>query len=204
MNYPEEDIARDFHRKLVRRFTDQSPTVEGAGVHWHCTVGKNQRACRINCFDLPDGCDYFTSFKQDAVTVAYARHPSSEEALAAIAEWLDRVDLATLYDRYPFIDATKRSLERIRDEVNTAEPELEKCIEAKLAQQIGDICHNFPSTPTYSRAVAGFRHRFWLRLNEDQCRRNPFRRQVFSLPQKTVPSTSRGLSLLCLSGQAKD
>ncbi|MGR8935287.1 MAG: hypothetical protein ACU837_12980 [Gammaproteobacteria bacterium] len=139
MKYPEEDIARDLHRELVRRFSALSPTLDGVGVHWHCTIRRDDRECRIACFMLPQDREYYTSFQEDSQTIAYSRIPSRDDTLEAVTDWLNGTDLATLYDRYGFIDATKRRLVQIRDQAISAEPELQRSAESELAQQIGDI-----------------------------------------------------------------
>lgn len=138
MKYPEEEIARELHREMVRQFTLLSPTIDGAGVHWHCTIARDDRACRIHCFALPEGREYYTSYQQRTETVAYSRIPSRDETLEAVSDWLNGADLTSLYDRYWFIDATKRRLAQIRDHVITTEPELNKSAESELVQQIGD------------------------------------------------------------------
>jgi hypothetical protein len=138
MKYPEEDIARQLHRELLRRFGELSPTVAGAGVHWRCTVSRDERKCEISCFALRSHPEYFTSFEQRSETVAYARVPSTDDTIAAVADWLNGADLPQLYDRYRFIDAGKRTLEQIRDAVTAAEPELRRLAETELRLHIVD------------------------------------------------------------------
>ena len=139
MKYPEEDIAREFHRELVRRFGALSPTIAGAGVHWHCTVGRDDRECRIHCLTLRNAREYFTSFRQGSEAIAYSRIPSSDDTLRAVADWLNDVDLPEMYDRHRFIDARKRRLEQIRDAVIGAEPDLHGLLEIEFRQNAGDI-----------------------------------------------------------------
>lgn len=139
MKSPAEDIARQLHRELLRRFSELSPTMDGAGVHWHCTVGRDDRECRINCFTLRSDREFLTSFQQASEAVAYARIPSSDDTLAAVADWLNGAGLPDMYDRYRFIDARKRRLVQIHDEVIAVEPELDGLSETKLRQHAGDV-----------------------------------------------------------------
>lgn len=134
-------MARALYSEMLKRFTAFSPTIDGVGVHWHCAVELKDRACLVYCFTLPKGSgrEYYTSYQQRTESVAYSRVPSRDETLDAVADWLNGADLAVLYDRYWFIDATKRRLTQIRDQVIAAEPELQKSTDSALLQQSGDI-----------------------------------------------------------------
>lgn len=142
MKYPEEDYANDLHVELTRRFAPTVPatslSVEGAGVHWHCTAQRGDSVCLIACFDMR-GPEYYTSFERRSQKSGTARIPSRNQTIAAVADWLDGSDLSSLYDRYPFVDQTKRALTHLRDEVLGAVPELKASARVELEHQIADI-----------------------------------------------------------------
>lgn len=140
MKYREEDIARQLHSELVDRFGELSPTVEGAGVHWHCSVVRHVRECQVHCHTCRDDCEFYTYYKLGSETVAYSRIPSSHNTIKAVADWLFGIDLAEMYCRYSFIDEKRRALEWIRDEAIAAEPELQRTSVAELIRHAGDIC----------------------------------------------------------------
>ncbi len=173
MKYPEEGIARELHRQMVRRFSTLSPTVDGAGVHWHCDIGRNNRECRIHCFTLRSDSDreYYTSFQCESEPVAYSRIPSSDQTLEAVADWLNGVELPELYERYSFVDTTKRRLEKILHEVISVASELEKSVESRVIQQIGDIYHLFLRGSNRSCEVSFYGKNEWpdAKFSWDEC-----------------------------------
>ncbi|QDU41291.1 hypothetical protein Mal4_56570 [Maioricimonas rarisocia] len=139
MNFSAEDIARDLYGELMRRFGEMSPTLEGQGLHWHCTAGRDDRDCRIHCHTMRDDCEYFTAFRQSCDVVAWSRISSRDDTLDAVADWLDGVDIPHMYERYRFVDAGKRKLSQIRDDVFAAEPDLPPLCETELRQHAADI-----------------------------------------------------------------
>jgi hypothetical protein len=171
MKYPEEDIARELYREMVRRFPSFSPMIDGAGVHWHSGVDLEDRACRINCFTLPKGREYYTSYQYRTKSVAYSRIPSGDETLEAVSDWLNGADLASLYDRYWFVDATKRHLIHIRDQAIAAEPDLEESTEVELVQQIDDIYYLFFRSSDRACKISFYGKNQWpdAKFSWDEC-----------------------------------
>lgn len=84
MKSPEEDYANDLHVELTRRFASTVPatslSVEGAGVHWHCTAQRGDSVCSIACFDM-SGPEFYTSFERDSQKIATARIPSRDHTI---------------------------------------------------------------------------------------------------------------------------
>jgi len=141
MKYPEEDYATDLHRDLTRRFGSSSPSttvsIKGAGVHWDCTARRADSLCSIDCGDM-EGPEYFTSFERNGEEIATARIRSKEDTIAVVSDWLEGQQLSVLYERYRFVDQTKRALLRIRDDVLANAPESQQCA-PQLQHQIADI-----------------------------------------------------------------
>ena len=140
MKYPEEDIAVDLHSELTRRFgsTPTLVSIDGAGVHWHCTVRRDNSECSIACFTSP-GPEYYTGFKRDSTEIATARIPSRDKTIDAVADWLDGSDLLDLHARYPFVDQTKRALSQLRDDVIASAPALLHSTQCELQHKMADI-----------------------------------------------------------------
>lgn len=138
--YPEENLARDFHRQMVQQFPQLSPTVSGMGVHWHCEIAHGERSCTINCFDNLAGPQYLTAYQRDGQLAAYSRTAAREPLLTAVAAWLEGTTLAAMYARFEFVDQNKRRLIKIRDDAYAAEPALVTDVESELINSIAD--HN--------------------------------------------------------------
>lgn len=140
MKYPEEDVANELHRELTRRFhaTATVVSIEGAGVHWHCTASRGNSQCSIACFTSL-GTEYYTDFKRDGAGIATSRIPSRNQTIDAVADWLDGCELAEIHERYSFVDNTKRTLSRLRDEVMAFAPELRHSAHFSLDHQMADI-----------------------------------------------------------------
>ncbi len=140
MKYAEEDIASDLHAELKRKFesTPTSISVEGTGVHWHCTAERDNSTCSIACFTTL-GPEYYTDFKRDSAKVATARISSREQTVEAVADWLGGCLLSELHGKFAFVDKTKRSLTQLRDDVLSAEPDLKIAASCALDHKIADI-----------------------------------------------------------------
>ncbi|MGL4551452.1 MAG: hypothetical protein ACRC33_09720 [Gemmataceae bacterium] len=123
MTYPEEGHARALHRAL-----EALPGVEasaaGAGVHWSCEASRGGRSCSAHCFDA-DGAEYLLSFDEAEQTHAQGRTGSADEALAAVACWLDGGGVADLHARFAFVDSQRRALESLAAEARRLRPALE-------------------------------------------------------------------------------
>jgi hypothetical protein len=142
MKYVEEEYAKELHRDLARRFAGTVPatevSIEGAGVHWHCTAKRGPSSCSITCFDV-GGPEYLTSFERDSETVAMGRTSSKVDTVNAVDDWLQGRQLSWLYGRFLFVDQTKRALVAIRDEMITRVPELVEAAPSELKHDMCDI-----------------------------------------------------------------
>lgn len=140
MKYPEEDLAADLHRELTHRLASghTSLAIQGAGVHWHCSAIRRNSLCSIACFTTP-GPEYYTVFKRESATIATSRIPSRDQTIAAVADWLDGMELPVLYACYPFVDQAKRALCQLRDNVFDAASVLQQSASCQLEHQIADI-----------------------------------------------------------------
>jgi hypothetical protein len=142
MKYAEEDHANDLHRDLTRRFADSVPatavSIDGAGVHWHCTAKRGHNFCSIACFEV-GGPEYLTSFERDSEKVATGRTSSKLDTVNVVADWLQDQPLSRLYDRFRFVDQTKRALTSIRGDMLARVPELAQAVSGELQHVMCDI-----------------------------------------------------------------
>jgi hypothetical protein len=142
MKYAEEGYAKELHRELTWRFADSAPatavSLDGAGVHWHCTARRGRNFCSIACFDVR-GPEYLISFDRDSARVATGRNSSKLDTVDAVDDWLQGQQLARLYDRFRFVDQTKRALTSIREEMVLRVPELAEAAPAELQHDMCDI-----------------------------------------------------------------
>ena len=139
MKYTEEDLATDLHALLKRTFrsTPTSISIKGAGVHWYCTVKRDDSTCSIACFGL--GPEYYTVFKRDSAKVATARISSKEQTIDAVSDWLDGCELSELHGKFAFVDKTRRALRQLLDDVLSVEPDLQIATSIELKHEIADI-----------------------------------------------------------------
>jgi hypothetical protein len=142
MKYAEEDHAKVLHRDLTRRFADSVPatavSIGGAGVHWHCTAKRGRNCCSIACFDF-GGQEYLTSFERDSDKIAMGRTSSKLDTVNAVDDWLQGQQLSRLYDRFRFVDQTKRALASIREDMTARVPELAEAAPGELQHGMCDI-----------------------------------------------------------------
>jgi hypothetical protein len=127
---------------LTRRFNDTAPrtalSVDGDGVHWHCTAERGDSFCSIACFDV-GGPQYYTSFQRASQKLATGRTSSTEDTLAAVEDWLQGSAVSFLYDRFRFVDQTKRALSGIRDTLIARVPQLRQSVTCEVQHAIADI-----------------------------------------------------------------
>jgi len=142
MKYVEEDHAKDLHRDLTLRFTDSVPatavSVDGAGVHWQCAAKRGRQFCSIACFDVR-GPEYLTFFERDSEKLATGRTSSRIDTINAVDDWLQGQQLSQLYDRFRFVDQTKRTLDSIREDMLAGIPELAEAVAGALQHDICDL-----------------------------------------------------------------
>jgi hypothetical protein len=144
MKYTEEDHAKDLHQYLTRRFAASVPatavSIDGAGVHWHCTLKRGRNLCSIACFDVGVP-EYLTLFERDSEKVATGRTSSKLDTINAVDDWLQGRQLSWLYDRFRFVDQTKRALDSIREDMIARVPELTEATPAELQHDVCYIYH---------------------------------------------------------------
>ena len=136
VEYAEEKYARHLRDKLARRIAslklDAHSSIDGGGVHWHCSTSMTGRSSLVHCFALPqEGPEYLTSFRREGEEIATARTSSPDDTVEAIMDWLNGADLRSLHDRYQFLDRAKRALTQIRDSILKIAPGLENGCELK-------------------------------------------------------------------------
>ena len=108
-------------------------SIEGAGVHWHCSVAIGTRQCVISCFDPSfmnleyKGAEYYTSFESNGTDAATGRTFKRNNTIEAVKEWLDGKTVEELYFQFSFIDKNKRQLEGIKKEIIRLFPQLLEC-----------------------------------------------------------------------------
>lgn len=115
--HEEEKLANDFYRELKQRYASASNidiTIEGAGVHWSCSITQNGRLCKVNCFIKREYTlktpEYYISFKREEKNIAVGRTTERNQILKAIDSWSSGVTLGQLHQEFPFVDFDKRSL----------------------------------------------------------------------------------------------
>lgn len=132
MKFNQEHIAENLYKKLNEHFKDRKEliniSIEGLGVHWHCMVAFQNRACKIHCFeDYNQGNlkgEYLISFKEFNENKAWGRTHKIEEVLTSSATWFSNKGVDFLYQQYEFVDWDKRRVNFIENEFLKYEPKL--------------------------------------------------------------------------------
>lgn len=141
MERAQETHARQLYNKLISNIGPANPdaeiTASGVGVNWRCFVRLAQDTCVVHCVDQR-GPECLTSFQREGEELATARTSSSDDTAEAICHWLDGGTVPSLYDRFAFVDRTKRALIRVRDSLVQQAPGLQNSSE--LQQRGSGIC----------------------------------------------------------------
>jgi hypothetical protein len=144
MKYEQEDHARDLHRGLSEALAPTQPdarlSVEGFGVHWHCTASRGERSGRVFCSD-ERGPEYLVSFKCGNRTDAWGRTRARGDVIAAVAAWIEGQRIEGLWERFLFVDRRKRALEAIRAEAVRCRPALGRCAPSRIERDLCDLCY---------------------------------------------------------------
>jgi hypothetical protein len=118
MERNEQKYAQDLYDGLIARFSPLSEQARiattGGGVQWRCSAQRDSRSCWTGCFEV-GGPEFLTFFEEDGKKIATGRTGSQPETIDAIWTWLDRAPLATMYERFRFVDLEKRQLMDIRE-----------------------------------------------------------------------------------------
>ena len=126
MRFPEEGIARELYARLELHIYDGDPLTElqiqGAGVHWDCTLTSNGRRVVTHCFNGV----YLLLFGEGERVDFTGRTKDLDLVEAAIIDWTTGHPLETLYHRYGFIDRDKRAFAVLKEELERAAPDLAK------------------------------------------------------------------------------
>lgn len=134
MKYKQEYIAENLYSNLQTHFKDSKEPVkiskQGAGVHWNCTVDANNRECKIHCFDTygnkDNSTEYLIAFQEAAKHKMWGRTRNLNETLNSIEDWLNEKTIEWLYEKYEFLDWSKRRILFIEKQLIKHEPELKK------------------------------------------------------------------------------
>ncbi len=124
MKFNQEYIAENLYKKLNEHVKNRKEliniSIEGLGVHWHCMVAFQNRACKIHCFeDYNQGNlkgEYLMSFKEFNENKAWGRTHKIEEVLTSSAIWISNKGVNFLYQQYEFVDWDKRRVNFIENE----------------------------------------------------------------------------------------
>lgn len=194
MRYKEEQYARQLYQSLQKAFlksnsfllrllglmrqTGHKPiiSIEGAGVHWQCTVAKETRSCLIHCFDIDftnvtyKGPEYYTELKTNGQTKATGRTFSQQDTIAAASSWIQGQSLEEVYHQLAFVDIEERKLRALMAKFianYSALHEIQQC----------EIIKDFFSTPTLyfkngdrecSVECVGYDHHMQYNFNWDE------------------------------------
>ena len=139
MKYPQEKYARELHQKLMQQLANPITTIsiEGAGVHWECTLHRGGNSCITHCFDSK-GAEYLSVFKRNSQAIAWGRTASESETLRAIDFWLQGQELAEVSARVPFIDQSKRVLLEMQADIVKRFPQLTS-VEGRIQHDTCDL-----------------------------------------------------------------
>ena len=96
MKFKQAFIAENLYEKLSQHFNKENESIkviiEGAGVHWHCIVAFQNKACKIHCFEDYNQenpkAEYLIIFKDLKETKAHGRTNAIEDVLTSSAAWV--------------------------------------------------------------------------------------------------------------------
>lgn len=162
MKHKQEIQARKLHKLFSDIFSKEMPQtdvqVEGVGVHWTCTVSRNNRRCRINCFGI-DG--YLVCFNLDVDTVSSGRTRDDNELISSVRRWLQGSDLREMHKAYEFVDQRIRFLQKFRNRMASLYPEIEQCANVRIDQIYGDSYYLWFTTQQRSCRVSFYDAQFY-------------------------------------------
>jgi len=142
--YPEEIYANELYERIQKEsFVSElnaKAAISGIGVHWQCTVSKDDIISDTYCFDEGAyGPQYLTFFKSKDETEAVLRTNSIEETVSSVSTWLHFSDVETLYKKHPSVDESKRSLTNLHQIIVRLDPTLAQETEHKLTSSGDDF-----------------------------------------------------------------
>ena len=142
MEYAEEQHARDFYARLEPALSttvpDATVSVSGDGVHWTCRALRAPRQCSVSFFHVFEKAEYLTRFEEPQGGV-WGRTFDRELTIDAVSAWLQNASVADLYDRFAFVEETRRTLEKIEREVLILKPVLSDLTQRQLASEFPDL-----------------------------------------------------------------
>jgi len=131
MIYQQELLARELYADLADRFSTQEPScdvsINGAGVHWHCTVRRQDRSCHVSTYEPPAPA-YWIGFKQGDHYIAGGWTASLDDIQATVRLWIEGSDRATLYEQFAFVDRNSRAIIALRAALLQSWPDLASLI----------------------------------------------------------------------------
>ncbi|MEQ8473631.1 MAG: hypothetical protein RIC35_20705 [Marinoscillum sp.] len=122
--------------------------VEGAGVHWHCSISKsdsNERYAKIHCIEIDrrditnldyKGVMYDVAFYENEVHFTTGRTFIKEVALKSLDDWFNGIQQEALYSKYDFIDSTKKRLTKVLNEISLQYPSIKENAEESLVKEV--------------------------------------------------------------------
>lgn len=126
----EEQYAKALATRLKNELSDNCfIEYSGGGVHWSCDIkSRHGRSCQVWCLDI----DYTnTAYKGPQYDVTFeeglnGRLLSENTLVDAIKDWVGGISNDNLYQKYTFIDAVKRYLTSLLQQLTDTIPNLKK------------------------------------------------------------------------------
>ncbi len=124
---------------MTQKFANPITTIsiEGAGVHWECTLHRGENSCTTHCFDS-GGAEYLSVFKRGLQAIAWGRTASESETLRALDFWLQGREVSDVSARVPFVDKRRRVLLEIQADVIARFPRLAS-VKSSIQHDICDL-----------------------------------------------------------------
>ncbi len=154
MKYPQQNIAEELFEKISNYFNENELkikiSIDGVGVHWNCSISKENRKTVIHCFEFQNHeiikPEYLIEFREDVKIIAWGRTFQSQLVLQSCEDWIQSFSLDSMYDRHSFVDYNKRAINDIEKELIAIQPELKKAeiiLESPWGSDLYDYSINY-------------------------------------------------------------
>jgi hypothetical protein len=145
MSFKEQErVTREFLSAVESRISIYFPELKvvfgGRGTESHINVRRDGRACRIVCHPPSRGTKYteilYRVFLWEGrKRIADGQTEDADEFLSCVTDWVgERLPLDALYERFGFIDRTRRSLRTLADHIDRAQTEAGSDILTTIAE----------------------------------------------------------------------
>lgn len=143
-----EKQANGLYKKLLEVFantiSETNISINKPGLHWNCSINRNDRKCIVYCFGQKG---YFVSFRSDDKAQARGRTWLEEELILSVVKWIMGVSPNDIRAEFNFIDPGKRALEIFLNLALHTFPELEHCTNIILKSKLSEAyCLSFTSS----------------------------------------------------------